>query len=431
MLNREMKTTSEAITADGGIVKMPIREGKKGKPINWIRGANAKFYYTAHAYAPTEDTEHSSCKDHDHHNHKHDDKCGKEDKEALADKVNFIQTLLDPVKQKEFFKDKEDKEFIPKGKPVRTLVSDSRKNEDKPFELRIGYSFSVQAMEICIKTMKIGEKSRFLCMPEYCQGFVQLETVMRQEKLNTALRLQGKPTVNMSGCCAHATPEMLELSKGLDLAQGMPLEFEFELIEVMMPDSFVQEPWEMETSARYLEIPKAKFEGGELYKNKDWKAALDKYERCIALIESLNNSGVTLDLKKERMDKLKGKIDKSVIPDDNIIVLEVLENLDMVCRLNYAACKLKLGDFNSVIIQCSHVLKSDARNVKALFRRGQAYFEIGRDLDLAEKDFDQIESIIVDEAQKKELAMQRARLAVKLNAHAKKEREMFGGKLFQ
>jgi hypothetical protein len=53
--------------------------------------------------------------------------------------------------------------------PVRTLISDSKNyDESKPFELRIGYKFSFEALEQCITSMQIGEKSRFLIMPEYC-----------------------------------------------------------------------------------------------------------------------------------------------------------------------------------------------------------------------------------------------------------------------
>lgn len=55
----------------------------------------------------------------------------------------------------------------PNLKPVRTQITDSR--DAGVFELRIGYKFSVVAMELCVKSMQIGERSRFLCMPEYCE----------------------------------------------------------------------------------------------------------------------------------------------------------------------------------------------------------------------------------------------------------------------
>jgi hypothetical protein len=51
--------------------------------------------------------------------------------------------------------------------PVRYFVADSRQHDpENPFELRIGYSFSVKALELCVKSMSIGEKSRFLCQNE-------------------------------------------------------------------------------------------------------------------------------------------------------------------------------------------------------------------------------------------------------------------------
>lgn len=51
--------------------------------------------------------------------------------------------------------------------PIRQLVADSRQHDaENPFELRIGYSFSVKAMELCVKSMTVGEKSRFLCQNE-------------------------------------------------------------------------------------------------------------------------------------------------------------------------------------------------------------------------------------------------------------------------
>jgi tetratricopeptide (TPR) repeat protein len=249
--------------------------------------------------------------------------------------------------------------------------------------------------------------------------------------MNKKLISEGKPPINFSGCCAHASPEMLELAVGLDKAQGVPLEFEFELKEVQMPDAYTREPWEMDPNQKYEEIPLRKNEGAEYYKKGDWDAALAKYERCLVLIESLNASGAVLDLKKERMDKKNGRMDGGVVSESNIIELEVLENLERLCRLNYAACKLKLKDYPSVIVHCTEVLRHDSKCVKALFRRGQAYLEIGRDLDLAQEDFDMISKCVdANSSECRELQVQQSKLAMKLKIHADKEKEMYKGKLF-
>lgn len=48
------------------------------------------------------------------------------------------------------------------------------------------------------------------------------------------------------------------------------------------------------------------------------------------------------------------------------------KELKNTCDLNMAACRLKLGDYARAKMNCNDVLKGDAMNVKALFRRAQA-----------------------------------------------------------
>ncbi|KAF5962079.1 hypothetical protein HYC85_003288 [Camellia sinensis] len=59
--------------------------------------------------------------------------------------------------------------------------------------------------------------------------------------------------------------------------------------------------------------------------------------------------------------------------------------LKVPCNLNNAACKLKLKDYKQAEKLCTKVLEIDGRNVKALYRRAQAYIQLV-DLDLAEID---------------------------------------------
>lgn len=59
--------------------------------------------------------------------------------------------------------------------------------------------------------------------------------------------------------------------------------------------------------------------------------------------------------------------------------------LKFTCNLNNAACKLKLKDYKQAEKLCTKVLESDSQNVKALYRRAQAYIQLV-DFDLAEVD---------------------------------------------
>lgn len=59
--------------------------------------------------------------------------------------------------------------------------------------------------------------------------------------------------------------------------------------------------------------------------------------------------------------------------------------LKVTCNLNNAACKLKLKEYKQAEKLCTKVLEIDGRNVKALYRRAQAYIQLV-DLDLAEVD---------------------------------------------
>jgi FK506-binding protein 4/5 len=47
------------------------------------------------------------------------------------------------------------------------------------------------------------------------------------------------------------------------------------------------------------------------------------------------------------------------------------------CQLNSAMCYLKLDDPRKAEEQASKVLKADSQNVKALYRRAQAYHKLG------------------------------------------------------
>ncbi|XP_028053276.1 70 kDa peptidyl-prolyl isomerase-like isoform X1 [Camellia sinensis] len=146
--------------------------------------------------------------------------------------------------------------------------------------------------------------------------------------------------------------------------------------EVEMLD-FVKEkaPWEMSNPEKIEAAERKKEEGNILFKNRKYQRAGKKYDKAADYVSE----------------------DVSFGDDDQKLV----KALRVSCWLNGAACSLKLNDFHEAIKLCSKVLDVEFHNIKALYRRAQAYMEIA-DLDLAELD---IKKALEADSQNRELKL--------------------------
>ncbi|PQM34580.1 70 kDa peptidyl-prolyl isomerase [Prunus yedoensis var. nudiflora] len=96
--------------------------------------------------------------------------------------------------------------------------------------------------------------------------------------------------------------------------------------------------------------------------------------------------------------------------------------LKITCNLNDAACKLKLKDYKQAEKLCTKVLELDSRNVKALYRRAQAYIQLV-DLDLAELD---IKKALEIDPDNRDVKQEYKVLKEKVREYNKKDAQFYG-----
>uniref|UniRef100_A0A0C9QRE4 peptidylprolyl isomerase n=1 Tax=Wollemia nobilis TaxID=56998 RepID=A0A0C9QRE4_9CONI len=180
-----------------------------------------------------------------------------------------------------------------------------------------------------------------------------------------------------------------------DLAVVPPnstLIYEVELV------SFVKEKesWDMNTAEKLEATGKKKEEGNALFKvGKYWRAS-KKYEKAAKYIE--HDSSFTEEEKKQARP------------------------LKVTCNLNNAACQLKLKDYKQAIKLCTKVLEIESQNVKALYRRAQAYIQTA-DLELAEND---IKKALEIDPNNRDVKLEYRTLKEKQKEYNKKEAKFYG-----
>ncbi|KDP45275.1 hypothetical protein JCGZ_15140 [Jatropha curcas] len=162
--------------------------------------------------------------------------------------------------------------------------------------------------------------------------------------------------------------------------------------------SFVKEKesWDMNTQEKIEAAGKKKEEGNVLFKAGKYVRASKRYEKAVKYIEY--DSSFSEEEKKQA------------------------KALKVACNLNNAACKLKLKDYKEAEKLCTKVLELESRNVKALYRRAQAYIQLA-DLDLAEFD---IKKALEIDPDNRDVKLEYKTLKEKMREYNKKEAKFYG-----
>lgn len=170
------------------------------------------------------------------------------------------------------------------------------------------------------------------------------------------------------------------------------LTYEVELVEFEKE----KETWDMDNTEKIEAAGKKKEDGNALYKDGKYARASKKYEKAVKFIDY--DSSFSDEQKKEA------------------------KALKASCYLNDAACKLKLKVYNEAAKLCTKVLELESRNVKALFRRAQAYIETA-DTDLAEAD---IRKALEIDPSNRDVKLAYRTLKQRQIEYNKKEAKMYG-----
>ncbi|XP_076959123.1 peptidyl-prolyl cis-trans isomerase FKBP62-like [Bidens hawaiensis] len=163
--------------------------------------------------------------------------------------------------------------------------------------------------------------------------------------------------------------------------------------------SFVKdkESWDMNTTQEKIEAAgKKKEEGNVFFKAGKYKKAIKRYEKAAKYIE--------YDTNFEEDEKKQAKA------------------LKITCNLNNAACQLKLKEYKQAEKLCTKVLELEGTNVKALYRRAQAYINVA-DLDLAEID---IKKALEIDPNNKDVKLEYKVLKEKIKEYNKKDAKFYG-----
>ncbi|KAL3841138.1 hypothetical protein ACJIZ3_025729 [Penstemon smallii] len=182
-----------------------------------------------------------------------------------------------------------------------------------------------------------------------------------------------------------------------------PLLFEVKLIDFIKEKPF----WKVDFQERMKACEKNKLDGNILFKAGKFQLASRKYEKECNLYHKL------IYLEASKIVEYKHSFN-----DEEKIQANYLQSS---CYLNNAACKLKMGEYPEASRLCSKVLELDSFNVKALFRRSEAYMRTS-DLEKAEED---IKRALALDPNNKDLKIKQRELKDKQKKYVQHEAQIF------
>lgn len=251
----------------------------------------------------------------------------------------------------------------------KTVLDDSRK-WSKPMELIFGKKFKLESWEMSIKTMKVGEVASFMTKRVYTHSYPLVAKTLRDNFLPKKAgheHKEGKHKAHMCGMMAMQAEGGLGYDDLNQLMKGPEdLEFIIELLDVEQPEDYEKEAWQMDAGEKMASVPQLKAEGNKLFGEKNYTEAGAKYRDALGRLEQL--------MLREKPGEPEW---------------EQLLQMKIPLLLNFAQCKLSLGEYYAVIEHCTEVLEHRPDTVKALYRRAKAHVGAWNPTE-AKKDFEAV-----------------------------------------
>ncbi|CAG9580154.1 unnamed protein product [Danaus chrysippus] len=316
---------------------------------------------------------------------------------------------------------------------------DSSKDRNEPFEFQLGKDMVIKGWEEGVATMKMGEVAMLICQPDYAYGeqgsppkippnaTLQFEIEVLDWKLEdlspnknkgilryvveqgtgkdcpndgsaVTVELEGKltdGTVFDNRTVSFVLGEGAEsnICHGLERAiekfnlneksrltiqpkyaftsegnseMGVPPNSVVEYTVKLVSFEKAKEPWAMSADERVQQAKICKEKGTNYFKDNKYQLAIKKYKKVVALLEDMVD-----DITQMSEYRNAGK------------------RLLLAVHLNLALVYLKVSAFYPANDHANKALKFDPKNVKGLFRRGQALLAI-EEAEKALKDFEKV-----------------------------------------